>query len=68
VVAQRFGRFPRQRRRGNRRQHHLLIALDQVIDDALRVQQLVRRLLAHPRREAGQIVFRQPDRHRQVLV
>jgi len=48
--------------------YDFLIALDQVIDDALRVQELVGRLLAHPGREAREIVFRQPDRHRQVFM
>jgi hypothetical protein len=53
---------------GNGRQHHFLIALNQVIDDPLRVQQLVGGLLAHPRRKARQIVLVEPDRHRQVFV
>ena len=46
----------------------VLVALGQVVDDALRGRQLVGGLLAHPLGEARQIVRREPDRHRQVLV
>ena len=55
-------------RRGHCRQRDLLIALDQVIDDALGVRQLVGRLLLHPLGKTRQVVGGQPDRHRQVLV
>ena len=53
---------------GMRRQRDLLVAFDQVVDDALRVQQFVSGLLLHPGGKAGQVVGRQPDRHRQILV
>ena len=68
VIAERFGGRPSGRWRSNRGQHDFLIALDEVVDDPLRVHQLVGGLLAHPLRKPRQVVLGQPDGHGQVFV
>ena len=68
VITQRLGRGPPRRRCAHGGQKHFLIALDEVIDDALRVHQFVGRLLPHPLREPWKVVLGQPDGHGEILV